>query len=115
MFDENANETMNEERLKKLKEWEAQKPDDAFFKYAIAQEYISAGDDAEAKKYLEVLTEQFPDYLATYYQLGKLHERLQEPDKAIAVYTKGKEVARIVGDNKALRELNEALTQLKDE
>jgi tetratricopeptide (TPR) repeat protein len=106
---------MNEERLKKLKEWEAQKPDDAFFKYAISQEYISAGNDAEAQKYLDLLSDKFPDYLATYYQLGKLHERLQEPGKAIAAYTKGKEVARIAGDAKTLRELNEALTQLEDE
>ncbi len=106
---------MNEERLKKLKEWEAQKPDDAFLKFALSQEYISAGDDTEAKKYLELLTEKFPDYLATYYQLGKLHERFQETDKAIAAYNKGKEVTRIAGDNKTLRELNEALTQLEDE
>lgn len=91
---------MNEERLKKLKEWEAQKPDDAFFKYAIAQEYISTGDDEEAKKYLDLLAGSFPDYLPTYYQLGKLHERLQEVDKAIAAYHKGKEVARVAGVTK---------------
>lgn len=106
---------MNEERLKKLKEWEAQKPDDAFFKYAIAQEYISAGGDAEAKKYLDLLADKFPDYLATYYQLGKLHERLQETEQAIAAYNKGKEVARVSGDNKTLRELKEAIAQLEDE
>jgi tetratricopeptide (TPR) repeat protein len=106
---------MNEERLKKLKEWEAQKPDDAFFKYAISQEYISAGDDDEGKKYLEQLAANFPDYLATYYQLGKLYERLNERDKAIATYNKGKDVARIAGDNKTQRELNEALSQFEDE
>jgi len=106
---------MNEERLKKLKEWEAQKPEDAFLKFALSQEYISAGDDAEAKKYLELLEEKFPDYLATYYQLGKLYERLEEPVKAKTAYTKGKEVARTAGDAKTLRELNEALTQLEDE
>jgi len=115
LFDENANENMNEERLKKLKEWEAQKPDDAFLKFAISQEYISAGDDNEAKKYLALLAEKFPDYLATYYQLGKLYERTRETEKAKATYTKGKEVARTTEDAKTLRELNEALTQLEDE
>jgi len=106
---------MNEERLKKLKEWEAQKPDDAFLKFAISQEYVSAGEDQEALKYLDLLIARFPEYLATYYQLGKLHERLLDTQKAIAFYKKGKEVARIAGDTKTLSELNEAISQLEDE
>jgi len=106
---------MNEERLKKLLEWEAQKPQDEFLKFAISQEYVSVGNDAEAKKYLEQLTEQSPSYLATYYQLGKLYERTGEIEKATQTYTKGKEVAQATGDTKTLRELNEALTLLEDE
>ena len=64
---------------------------------------------------LELLTDKYPDYLATYYQLGKLYERLEELGKAKAIYSKGKEVATAVGDSKTLRELNEAITQLQDE
>ena len=106
---------MNVDRLEKLLEWEAQKPDDAFLKFALAQEYISAGDDETAQKYLELLEEKFSNYLATYYQLGKLYERTEQSEKAKAIYAKGKEVAKATNDNKTLRELNEALTQLEDE
>ncbi len=106
---------MNEERLKKLMEWEAQKPDDAFLKFALAQEYVSAGNDSEALKYYTVLLENFPDYLPSYYQAGQLFERADNPEKAAAIYEKGKVVAQSSGDTKTLRELNEALTLLRDE
>src|SRR5205807_1060796 len=91
---------MNAERLKKLQEWEAEKPEDVFLKFAISQEYISAGNDADAHKYLELLAADFPDYLATYYQLGKLHERLDEVEKAKNAYRKGIEVAKTANDIK---------------
>jgi predicted Zn-dependent protease len=106
---------MNKERLEKLQQWEAEKPNDAFLKFALSQEYISGGQDAEALKYLLLLEEQFTDYLATYYQLAKLYERSGETDKAVAAYTKGMEVAKAANDTKTLRELNAALEQLQDE
>jgi tetratricopeptide (TPR) repeat protein len=106
---------MNEDRLKKLMEWEAQKPDDAFLKFAIAQEYSSAENDEEALRYYAVLIERFPDYLASYYQLGKLYERTGQVDKAIAAYKKGRQVAEAAKDFKTLRELEEALMLLQDE
>ena len=106
---------MNEERFKKLKEWEAQKPEDAFLKFAIAQEYVSGGNDEEALKYYTFLAGNFSDYLATYYQLGKLYERISEVKKAEATYRKGIEVAKAINDLKTLRELNEALILLEDE
>ena len=106
---------MNNERLKKLLEWEVQKPEDAFLKFAIAQEYVSAGSDNEAKKYFELLTKDFSDYLATYYQLGKLYERTDEIEKAKTTYIKGKEVASAEQNLKTLNELNEALLLLEDQ
>ncbi|MBP6731034.1 MAG: hypothetical protein KA149_03190 [Chitinophagales bacterium] len=106
---------MNKERLEKLQQWEAEKPNDAFLKFALSQEYISGGQDAEALKYLLLLQEKFPEYLATYYQLAKLYERSGETNKAVAAYTKGMEVAKAANDTKTLRELNAALEQLQDE
>lgn len=104
----------SEERLQKLKEMEAQKPNDVFLKYAIALEYVSVGKDEEAKLILEGLLMLSPDYIATCYQLGKLYERLGENEKAIAVYQKGVELARKNGDKKNLGELNEAIMMLED-
>jgi Tfp pilus assembly protein PilF len=106
---------MNSFRLQKLKEMEAEKPDDAFLKYAIALEYVSAGADNEAKPYFELLLEKFPDYMATYLHLGALYERSGELKAAISVYKKGMEVAKQAGDSKALSELNEALQLAEDE
>ena len=100
---------MNNTRLEKLKEMQRQKPDDVFLKYAIALEYVSMNEDAEAQKIFELLLEKFSDYIATYYHLGKLYERSGEEEKAKAVYTKGIELAERNNDAKNLRELNEAL------
>lgn len=106
---------MNEARLKQLLEWEAQQPQDAFLKFALSQEYLSAGNYFEAQKYLEHLLEYFTSYLPTYYQLGKLYEQTGEIGKAIEVYQKGVALAQVNGDNKTMRELNNALQQLNYE
>lgn len=106
---------MNTVRLEKLKEMEAQKPDDPFFKYAIALEYVSAGNDAEAKACFEALSERFPVYVATYLQLGNLYERLGETANAMTAYKKGIEAATAAHDAKATGELNEALLLAEDE
>ena len=34
------------------------------------------------------LIKDHPDYVGTYYHLGKLYEKNQEPDKAIETYKK---------------------------
>lgn len=106
---------MNEARLKQLLEWEAQQPQDAFLKFALSQEYISAGNYLQAKNYLEHLLEHFTSYLPTYYQLGKLYELSGETEKAAEVYQKGKALAQTLGDSKTMRELYDALQQLTDE
>ncbi len=106
---------MNDFRLQKLKEMEAEKPDDAFLKYAIALEYVSAGADNEAKPYFELLLQKFPDYVATYLHLGGLYERRGEIKEAMTAYKKGMEVAKQAGDTKALGELSEALQLAEDE
>ena len=85
------------------------KPEDGFLKFAIAQEYVNAGNDEEAKGYFEYLLSQQPNYVPTYYHAGKLFERLSEFEKAIETYCTGITVAKTAGDNKTAGELNEAL------
>ena len=106
---------MNAFRLQKLKEMEAEKPDDAFLKYAIALEYVSTGADEEAKPYFELLLQQFPDYVATYLHVGGLYERMGKVTEAMDAYKKGMEAAKKANDNKAYGELNEALLLAEDE
>jgi tetratricopeptide (TPR) repeat protein len=106
---------MNNLRLEKLKDMERQKPADAFIKFAIAQEYAGIGNDTDARLYLELLVDKFPDYVPAYYQLGKLYERMMEPVPAQRIYAAGIEKARAVNDLKTAGELNEALMLLNDE
>ncbi|MCX6199832.1 MAG: hypothetical protein NTY88_11525 [Bacteroidetes bacterium] len=103
-----------EERLKKLQEMEAQKPGDAFLNYAIALEYVNAGNDNEAQTIFEALLQKNSDYIATYYQFGKLLERNGVNEKAIIVYKRGVELAKQINDKKNLGELNEALMMLEE-
>ncbi len=103
-----------EERLKKLQEMEAQKSGDAFLNYAIALEYVNAGNDTEAQTIFESLLQKNSDYIATYYQFGKLLERNGENEKAITVYKQGIEIAKQINDKKNLGELNEALMMLEE-
>ena len=101
-------------RLEKLLEMERQKPDDAFIKFAIAQEYVGLQNDAEALKYFGLILEKHPQYVPLYYQLGKLHERLNELKQAAGIYAKGIVVAKAANDLKTASELNEALILLEE-
>jgi len=83
--------------------------DDSFLRYAAALEYIKIDDKDKAIHYLKSLVKDFPEYLATYYQLGKILEEKGKPEKAIEIYKKGREVAKKQQDRKTLGELSEAL------
>lgn len=103
------------QRLEKLKEMERQKPDDAFIKFAIAQEYVHTHNDEKAVIYFELLLEAFPEYVPTYYQYGKLYERINDFAAAANVYKKGITVAKAANELKTVGELNEALMLVEDE
>lgn len=104
---------MRIDRLEKLKEMEAKMPGDAFVKYAIAQEFTAMEKYEEALAYYTLLLEKFPDYLPTYYQLGKLYEAMNENAKALFAFTQGIIVAKQQNEQKTLRELNEAIALLE--
>ncbi|NNE55769.1 MAG: tetratricopeptide repeat protein [Flavobacteriales bacterium] len=84
-------------------------PKDAFLNYALALERMKKGEMHEAIQALEKLRDSQPDYLATYYQLGKLYEQVSQNSKALSAYESGLEIAKKQGDNKAVNEINEAI------
>ena len=90
----------------------ADQPTDPFLNHALALEEIKVGKDESARELFEKLLERNPDYVGSYYHLGKLHERLGDESKAIAVYEKGMEVAKKLSDNHALSELRGAYDNL---
>lgn len=106
---------MTTERLSKLLAMEQAKPEDAFLKFAIAQEYVNAGHDELARPYFQTLAEKHPQYVPLYYHFGKLYERSGAFDEAIKLYRAGTIVARNANDLKTAGELEEALMLLNDE
>lgn len=84
-------------------------PDDSFLRYAAALENKKAGEEEIAIELLEELIRKNPDYLAAYYQLGKLFENKGQAHIAIKHYKAGKELAAKANDKKTMGELGEAL------
>ncbi len=89
-----------------------QQPKDSFLRHALALEYSKAGDDAAAQQLFEELLGDSPDYVGSYYHLGKLLERNSQPEQALAWYVKGMAAAEKAGDRHALGELRGAWEEL---
>lgn len=97
-----------ENRLSKMLEMIEAYPEDSFLNYGIGLEYWKNGEPQKAHKYLDFVRNNDPEYLATYYQLGKLKEDLGDNAEAISVYDEGIEVAQKQENKKTLEELQEA-------
>lgn len=102
-------------RLELIEEMLEKNPADPFLKYAAALEFRKLGDQQKASRFLFELRKSQPDYLATYYQLGKLLEEEGKTKIAIEIYKEGREIAKKSNDLKTLGELSEALLILDEE
>jgi len=103
------------ERLEKLKAFLKESPTDSFLNHALALEYLKLNNQAAAEKVFEALLERDPDYVGSYYHLGKLLEAKGEINKAIGWIEKGMASARKAGDRHALIELQAAYDDLVDQ
>jgi tetratricopeptide (TPR) repeat protein len=92
-------------RLDKLLEFLKNEPEDEFLQYALATEYLRLNETDKALQYYENLVNKHPDYVGTYYHLGKLYEALNRKPDAINTYEKGMEIAKQKRDNHAFAEL----------
>jgi tetratricopeptide (TPR) repeat protein len=99
---------MQSTRLIKLLEFLKNDPKDPFILYALATEYNSVQDKENAFHYYNLLVEQHPDYVGTYYHLGKLLEKETQTEKALEIYKKGMTIAREKRDMHAFSELQGA-------
>lgn len=99
---------MQNQRLTKLFEFLESDPNDSFILYAIATEYNVQNDLENALKYYLQLTEKHPDYVGTYYHLGKLYEKIGQKEEGVKVYQTGMQAARQKRDMHALSELQGA-------
>jgi tetratricopeptide (TPR) repeat protein len=99
---------MQSTRLEKLLEFLGSDASDPFVLYALATEYNSLQDNEKAFHYYQLLIDQHPDYVGTYYHLGKLLEKTDQKDKALDIYQKGMVTARSKRDMHAFSELQGA-------
>lgn len=99
-------------RIEKLINYLNDSPNDCFLNHALALEYVKEDDDNSALAYFEKNLEFDPAYIATYYHLGKLFERLNDPDSAVATYKNGMERAKAAGDTHSYSELQNAYDEL---
>lgn len=102
---------MSDDRLSALLDFHRDDPDDPFVRYALAQEYLKRGDTGEALGTFETLVADRPDYVGTYYHLGKLYEALGRTDEAVTTYQAGIEAATAASDLHARAELQSALLE----
>ena len=96
------------ERIEKLKQFLQESPDDCFLNHALALEYIKEGNDAAARACFEQNMQSDEKYVATYYHLGKLLERIGEPKPALDIYERGMTQAKAAKDMHTYNELQAA-------
>jgi Tfp pilus assembly protein PilF len=78
----------------------------------LALEYIKLGNDTEAKELFVKNMSYDPGYVATYYHLAKLLERIGDRDGAVKVYEDGMQAAKKANDNHSYSELQSAYEDL---
>lgn len=103
---------MDTGRLETLKKILERDPGDAFSRYALGLEYVSASMPELARSTFETLIASEPGYLAVYYQLGKLYELMGMNDLAVQTYRVGIGIAESQNDGHTRQELEEALDGL---
>jgi len=100
------------DRIAQLKAFLEKNPKDNFLRHALALEYVKLGDEQTAKSYFEENISLNKEYVASYYHLGKLLERIGDEDAAIAIYASGMEVAKSINDQHSFSELRSVYEEL---
>lgn len=101
-------------RIDMLLEMLTKEPNDIFLNYALGIEYVGELDVVQAEFQFKKVLEMEPNYIAAYYQLGKLFESQLKNTEAIEFYKLGLEIARSQKNNKAINEFGEAIFMLED-
>lgn len=106
---------MSTNRMELIEEMLEKNPDDTFLNYAAALEYKKDNENEKAINMFRRIIDKDPEYLPTYYQLGKLLEEKNKTQEAIDFYKRGRELAKKKNDIKTLGELSEALLILDED
>jgi Tfp pilus assembly protein PilF len=100
------------DRIHKLRKFLEDSPEDSFLQHALALEYVKLGDEPGARALFETILQREPQYIGSYYHLGKLLERTGETDAAVKVYEAGMTACKQAGETHAYNELQAAYEDL---
>ena len=100
-------------RIQQILTFLADTPNDPFLNYALAQEWWKAGDRENALLKYRWLVDQHPNYVATYYHLGKCYMDLGDKVGAMDIFEKGIAIAKSLKEQHALSELQSAKLELE--
>jgi len=100
------------DRIQLLESYLAQTPRDSFLRHALALEYIKQQKYKEAITQFNSLLQDDPEYVGSYYHLGKTLEKTGQEDLAQEVYARGMQAAKRQNDRHAFAELKEAADAL---
>jgi len=99
-------------RIEILKGFLADNASDSFSRYALALEYVKLGQHDDGVKEFETVQSNDPGYVATYFQLGQLYQKLGRVHDAEKTFRTGITVATKAGDEHTRSELEGALEGL---
>ena len=99
-------------RIEILKGFLKDTPNDSFSRYALALEYVKLGQNEDGLREFETVKTNDPDYVATYFQLGQLYQKMGQPHEAEKTFRTGITVAAKAGDEHTRSELEGALENL---
>jgi Tfp pilus assembly protein PilF len=99
-------------RIEILKGFLNENANDSFSRYALALEYVKLGQNSDAVREFETVKKSDPDYVATYFQLGQLYQKIGESHEAEKTFRTGITVASKIGDDHTRSELEGALEAL---
>jgi predicted Zn-dependent protease len=96
-----------------LEQFVAKNPNDAFGRYGLALECANEGDLAAAEANFKQLLASHPEYVAAYYQFGRMLAGANRSAEAREIFTAGISRAAQAGDEHARQELQAALDELR--
>lgn len=102
---------MNSQRIEMLKKMVLEDPQDPFYPYALALEYIHTNRPEALSILIDVMS-SYPDYLPPYYQAGLLSIESGRQIEGEAILKKGILLAQKQNDRKTLNELRSLLDNL---
>lgn len=100
---------MENSRLNQLFSFLERSPLDSFTLYSIGLEYLQMEAYDKAHTYFQKVVDNDPDYLGTYYQLGKCLRLLDNDDEAMEMYRQGMKRAQEQKKQHTYAELQNAL------